>query len=200
MALLFFVDLCAVARDAFGVMSQGPWNDWYHVVSHVYGSWLRGDPRGWRAVNHREHVEGDYHNPPAAGTFDRMFRLSKALMKRDPIVIGAELRAAVLAAIVEKLHSDQLQILVASVDSKHLHLLGRFADHRPREWVGRAKKHSSHLFRQGGLRTDVGGLWARRCGVKPIIDRQHQVNVFHYIDGHRQQGAVVWRFDGRGTI
>jgi hypothetical protein len=34
------------------------WNDWYHVVSHVYGSWLRGDPRGWRAVDHREHVEG----------------------------------------------------------------------------------------------------------------------------------------------
>jgi hypothetical protein len=40
-----------------------------------------------------------------------MFRLSTALMKRDAVVIGAELRAAVLAAIVEKLRSDQLQIL-----------------------------------------------------------------------------------------
>jgi len=39
-------------------IAQTPWNDWYHVVSHVYGSWLRGDPRGWRSVNHREHVEG----------------------------------------------------------------------------------------------------------------------------------------------
>jgi hypothetical protein len=40
------------------------WNDWYHVVVHVYGSWLRGDPRGWRARHHREHVDGDYKNPP----------------------------------------------------------------------------------------------------------------------------------------
>ncbi|MGH7177977.1 MAG: hypothetical protein ACREJC_11395, partial [Tepidisphaeraceae bacterium] len=23
-----------------------PWNDWYHVMAHTYGTWLPGDPRG----------------------------------------------------------------------------------------------------------------------------------------------------------
>ena len=38
------------------------WNHWYHCTAHTYGTWLRGDPRGWRARHHREHVDGDYRN------------------------------------------------------------------------------------------------------------------------------------------
>lgn len=151
-------------------------------------------------MNHREHVDGDYRCRPTEGIYERVYRFSKSLMKRDAVCIAADLRALVLAAVVEKLKADELEILVASVDARHLHVLGRFHDDRPREWMGRAKKHSSHLLRQTGLRREVGGLWARRCGVKPIVDRAHQVNAFHYIDGHREEGAAVWRFDGRGTI
>ena len=45
------------------ISSMLPWNDWYHCTTHTYGSWLRGDRRGWRARHHREHVQGDYKNP-----------------------------------------------------------------------------------------------------------------------------------------
>jgi REP element-mobilizing transposase RayT len=207
MAILWLCDVgagfwlkSAHRRGKLFGMARAPWNDWYHVIIHTYGSWLRGDPRGWRAVNHREHVDGDYKNPPVRGKYDRMFERSRKLMTREAVSIEAELKSVVLAAVVEKLRADELEILVASVDSKHLHLLGRFADHRPSEWVGRAKKHSSHVVRQSGVRMEAGGLWARRCGVRAIADRGHQVNVFRYIDGHRKKGAVVWRFDGRGTV
>ena len=37
-----------------------PWNDWYHVMCHTYGTWLPGDPKGFRTRHHREQVEGDY--------------------------------------------------------------------------------------------------------------------------------------------
>ena len=40
------------------------WNNWYHCVGSTYGSWLRGDPRGFSTFRHREHVEGDYRSPP----------------------------------------------------------------------------------------------------------------------------------------
>ena len=70
-----------------------------------------------------------------------------------------------------------------------------FPDHNPRHWIGRTKKHSSHSVRQEGLRTEEGGLWAKRCGVKPINDREHQVHVFNYIRDHQKQGAKIWRFD-----
>lgn len=45
-----------------GDESVEPWNSWYHVTIHVYGSWLRGDPRGWRSRHHREHADGDYES------------------------------------------------------------------------------------------------------------------------------------------
>jgi hypothetical protein len=24
-----------------------PWNDWYHIMTHTYGTWLPGDPKGF---------------------------------------------------------------------------------------------------------------------------------------------------------
>jgi REP element-mobilizing transposase RayT len=180
-------------------VSNGPWNDWYHVVSHVYGSWLRGDPRGYREVNHRIDVDGDYRHPPPKGKYDRLYRRSLSLMKRDPVSIAADLRQFVANAVAEKLESLEIEVLVVSVDAKHLHLLGRFPDRAPRVWAGRAKKHVSHLLRETGLRTQEGGLWARRTHAEPIRDRAHQLNTFGYILRHRAKGAAVWRFDRAKT-
>jgi len=61
------------------------WNRWYHVNGNTYGTWLRGDARGWRARHHREHCEGDYKNPPPKGTYDKLYRRSKDLMPRDAV-------------------------------------------------------------------------------------------------------------------
>lgn len=116
-------------------------------------------------------------------------------MQREAVRIAADLRQFVVDAIVEKLQRDDIEVLVASVDAKHLHLVARFEDHRPRHWVGRAKKHSSHLLRQEGLREDQGGLWAKRARADPITGRQHQLNCFRYILGHAAKGAAVWRID-----
>jgi hypothetical protein len=187
-------------RGKLSRMARVPWNDWYHAIIHTYGSWLRGDPRGWRSVNHREHVDGDYKNPPARGKYAVKYGRSRKLMTREAVKLDGDLPGLVLEAVVGRLVEDGIQVVVASVGAKHFHLLGRFGDHRPTHWVGLAKKHSSHLLRQSGVRIAAGGLWGRRCGVHPIGDRGHQVNVFHYIDGHRKQGAVVWRFDGRGNV
>src|SRR3954452_21513213 len=96
--------------------ATGPWNDWYHVTVHVYGSWLRGDPRGWRSRHHREHVEGDYKNPPPKGKYDNLYELSKALMKRDAVKIKQELRQFVANAIAEKLRNDGIEVLIVSMD------------------------------------------------------------------------------------
>src|SRR4051812_22286516 len=79
-----------LSRDpkALGLRSQGfvrsivmeAWNDWLHVSGSTYGTWLRGDPRGWRSRRHREHCEGDYKNPPPKGEFDEEFERSKELL------------------------------------------------------------------------------------------------------------------------
>ncbi len=127
------------------------WNNWYHVTVHVYGSWLRGDPRGWRARHHREHVEGDYRSPPPAGAFDHLYRLSKALMKRDRIRVAAGFREFIARAIAEKLQIDAIEVLIVSMSDKHLHLLARFPDRNPREMLGYAKKYATQKLKAHGL-------------------------------------------------
>ncbi len=86
-------------------------------------------------------------------------------------------------------------MVVISVDAKHVHILARFRDHNVRHWVGRSKKHASHSVRQHGLRTEEGGLWAKRCHPKPISDRTHEVKVAGYIIDHAKKGARIWRCD-----
>src|SRR6266571_4906356 len=72
-------------------MSDGPWHGWYHVMGHTYGSWLYGDPRGFRTRHHREHVEGDYKNPPPPGSYENLEQCSRASLKQAPVVIPTNL-------------------------------------------------------------------------------------------------------------
>jgi len=38
-------------------------NTWNPINGNTYGTWLRGDARGWRARQNREHYEGDDKKP-----------------------------------------------------------------------------------------------------------------------------------------
>src|SRR5438552_12948450 len=108
---------------------MSPWNHWYHLTAHTYGSWLRGDPRGCRARHHREHVDGDYKHPPAPGKYAALYEYSKSLMKRDPVKIEFELRQFVLDKVIERFQEFRIECPVASLDAIHLHALVRCPDH-----------------------------------------------------------------------
>lgn len=161
------------------------------MTVHTYGSWLRGDPRGWRSRHHREHVVGDYKNPPPKGMYDKLFKQSKRLMKRDPVRIERAIRRFVIRSVVERFALDGIQWVVASLGAKHLHVLGKFEDHFPRHWVGLAKKHASHRCRERGIAKEGGGLWAKRSRAEPVTGRRHQLRVVEYILDHEREGAVV---------
>jgi hypothetical protein len=178
----------------------GPWNDWYHVTVHAYGSWLRGDSRGWRARHHREHVDGDYRRPPAAGSYDRLNAFSKKLMTRDPVQIASAMRGFVANAIAEKLSADGIQVLIVSMSEKHLHVLARFSKHNPRMMLGYAKKYATQQLKAHGFAVGLDlqlgeGIWAKRSRAEPITSRAHQLHTFNYIRDHKEEGAEIWRFD-----
>src|SRR6266853_178417 len=103
-------------------MHNPPWECWYHCMCNTYGTWLRGDRRGWRERHHRRHVEGDYKHPPKKGTFEKILKTSLDLMKRDPVELEDELCQIALAAIVECLLKDGIIVLVACLDDHHLHV------------------------------------------------------------------------------
>ncbi len=111
-----------------------PWNNWYHINGNTYGTWLRGDSRGWRARHHREHVEGDYKNPPPPGVYDRLEASSKRLMaraKRSVVRLSQEARELACRTMVDSLLAHGVELIVLSIDDHHYHLLARFTEARP---------------------------------------------------------------------
>jgi len=179
--------------------ATSPWNGWYHHTAHTFGSWLRGDPRGWRTRNHREHVGGDYKKPPEAGTWEWLFAYSKHLMKRDAVTLDWKLRAFVLHCVVAKLLADGVEVLVASLDSRHLHVLARYPKVPPRYALGYAKKYATQMLKAHGLAVGFNlqlgqGIWAKRSHPEPIADRKHQLFAFDYILKHANRGSVLWHY------
>ena len=165
---------------------------WFHCTTHTYGAWLYGDPRGFRTRHHREHVDGDYKNPPPTGMHEAKYARSKKLLKQPPVVLSAEWRSVVGAAMVEMLLRLNAQLLCLSAGGQHVHLLAKMPGGPiPREWVGRAKLHATFAAKGKGWQ---GKLWAVRGKVTPVRDRKHQLNAFRYILDHVHEGAWIWDF------
>src|SRR5207244_5320241 len=96
---------------------------WYHIITSTYGSWLYGDPRGFRTRHHREHVEGDYKNPPPPGRYDDLARRSRDSMSQPPVVLPVALRQVVGGSIKEKLERLGGLVLCLAVGGQHVHVL-----------------------------------------------------------------------------
>lgn len=137
-------------------MALKPWDDWYHVMGNTYGTWVRGDPRGWRSRHHREHVEGDYKSPPPEGAYDEEYRRSMAGMKGRPVVFTIEQRGLACRWMGEALLFYKAEVEGLCMGAKHFHLLARFvecgverppapADGNPRPG-GRGRSKVIHAF------------------------------------------------------
>jgi len=176
-------------------------------MANTYGTWLPGDPRGFRTRGHREHVDGDYKRPPTHDYSGRHKR-ARQQMKRLPVVLGVPARPVALQAIRHALvEVHELELIAIAVGAVHMHLLGKFppaqkptdlirglrATDPVRHYVGIAKKESAKRLAETEL-VERGGVWARRGKIVRIKDQRHQRNVFQYILDHADEGAAVWSF------
>jgi hypothetical protein len=153
---------------------------------------LYGDSRGFRTRHHREHIVGDYKNPPPPGMYDKKLERSKKLMKQETVVLNPEWRQLIGEAIVEKLLRLGAHLLTLSMSGKHCHFLAKMPPGPiPRKWTGQAKKHAHFIANEKGW---SGLLWAVRSKVTPVNDRKHQLNAYHYILRHAEEGAWIWDF------
>ena len=80
-----------------------PYQNLIHTTGHTYGMWLRGDPRGWRSRKGREHVNGDYKNPPPEGLYEAVFEQSRRLMQYPGVTLTRAARKRACEVMVEAL-------------------------------------------------------------------------------------------------
>src|ERR1700754_4032896 len=104
---------------------MGDNHKWFHVTTHTYGVWLYGDPRGFRTRHHREHVEGDYKNPPPPGKYADRHERSKNLLKQSPVVLPPEWRKIVGIAVRERFVGLGAQVIAVSMSATHAHILAK---------------------------------------------------------------------------
>ena len=188
---------------------QDPRPGWCHCMASTYGTWLPGDPRGFRTRDHREHVDGDYKSPPTTDYTPR-HEAAKRNLTKPPVVLSPAARQVVCRSIVHALTDvHKIELLAVAVAEKHLHLLAMFpASQKPtdsirglratdpvRHFIGIAKKESAkRLVEHEFVHRDSGGVWARKGKIVRITDRSHQLNVYRYIMNHHAEGAAVWTF------
>ncbi|HSI36155.1 MAG TPA: hypothetical protein VK986_21405, partial [Tepidisphaeraceae bacterium] len=97
-------------------------------MGNTYGTWLPGDPRGFRTRHHDGHVEGDYKSPPIKGRYDERHRKARDFQKRPSVYLTIAQRRRASEEMVGSLLRRKLELIVMSVDRVHFHALCRFPD------------------------------------------------------------------------
>src|SRR5882724_4054772 len=164
---------------------------WFHVILTTYGAWLPGDPRGFRTRHHRDHVEGDYKNPPPAGIYEKFAEKNREALKHDEVSLDWAQRETVGKALKAKLDELGVFVIAIAASAQHVHLLLKARPKEVRNQVGAAKMHTWFELRKSGWKKK---LWGKRGKFLRIRDRAHQLNVFRYILRHAEQGAWVWHY------
>jgi len=159
----------------------------YHIMWGTYGSWLPGDPRGFRTRKGRTHVPWDYKNPPPPGTYDRLHAHAERTLKKPPVILPAGLREPIGRACLERFGVEGVEVFALSVGGVHVHTAIDCPGDRLKERVGRVKSVSSHRVRE----QLPGRVWQDGCRPIRVRDEAHWQNVLDYIKSHAP-GAWVW--------
>ncbi|REJ97547.1 MAG: hypothetical protein DWQ34_01810 [Planctomycetota bacterium] len=162
---------------------------WFHVTLGTYGSWLPGDPRGFRTRKHRLHVDGDYKNPPPPGKFDEMHARSRQLMNYPATKLAMPERRTVGDALRERFDQLTCAVRCLAVSAQHAHVLTKLPPPETETYVGHAKRHAWYALRDASRSVK---LWAKRARIDPVKNDAHLIAAHRYILRHADQGAYVW--------
>lgn len=168
---------------------------WYHVIWNTLGSWLPGDPRGFRNRNHRIHSSGDYRDPPPRDEHEMLLRYNQS-HSRSAVHLPKELRPPVLEAILDALADRDCSAATVSISAEHVHALVALPpDYKEAKAVVRAMKTVSSL----AIREQMpGSIWSRGRTLKRVVTMAHWKATREYIASKQEPGAYTWDQD-RGT-
>lgn len=108
------------------------------------------------------------------------------------VIIAPLLRRRIGEALVHRLDVETCRLLAVSVAATHAHLLAELPVDvaETRKIVGRCKGAASFA-----IRNDLpGGVWAAGGSFRPIKNRTHQQQVYHYILDQQGPDAWTWSF------
>ncbi|HXY32980.1 MAG TPA: hypothetical protein VEI07_02070 [Planctomycetaceae bacterium] len=172
---------------------------WWLVTWGTYGSWLPGDPRGFRTWRRREYVPppdgralgGEPLYDPAA--YAERHRRARERLTAPPVCLTLTDRRIACSALVAEIDHLRIVPAILAVAKSHVHLVAQFGEIKIRTVVGRLKAAATRSLRQGALTT--APTWATGCHMKSLYREADFTAGFRYVVEHREEGAVLHRWD-----
>jgi len=174
---------------------------WWLVTWTTYGTWLPGDPRGFRTWRGSEYVPPPKrYAAPDEATYrarDYSARYEAAQRVTDDAVLlsSTQCQVACDACVTD---IDELGIVasVIAVGPVHTHLLARFGSHRIRPTVGRLKSMMTRAIKEHDPRFQPKRTWSKGCHPRSCVDECDYRTKFRYVERHRNDGAIVHVWPG----
>jgi hypothetical protein len=165
---------------------------WRHVIINTRGTWLHGDPRGFRSRGHRIHSSGDYRHRPPHGEHAGLHAYH-VVGARDEVRIGQALRKTVGQALLSSLLGRHYRVLAVAVGKVHAHLLVELPEspRTVRAVVGDAKRVSSRAVKKHL----PGSVWSAGGTFKIVNNDSHLRRAHDYI--LYEQGSESWTWSFR---
>ena len=174
---------------------QRPDTAWFHIIWNTLGSWLPGDPRGFRNRDHRIHSSGDYRHPPPSGEHAGLLQYN-IVRARPAVSLPTHVRPMIVEAVIEALRRRNGSPAAITVGKDHVHLLvdSPSSYEEVKQVIGKVKTVASLAIREH----IPGSIWSRGCLVKRVSTLDHLEATRRYITEKQERGAYVWDKD-KGT-
>lgn len=167
-----------------------PGHVWWHVMWHTYGTWLPGDPRGFRDRHGRIESHGDYKRPPPKGEHEGLNRYAKRVSKDEVVLTTRELRREVCDVLLQTVQLLDYRVIVITVCRVHVHLvveLPRDFSERDAALTKIKTKSSARVINKPAMR-----LWARKWKAILIHDAAHRDQELIYVRDRQGPYNCTW--------
>jgi len=150
----------------------------YFISFRCYGTWLRGDERGWcpRTGDERASARAEW----TAGLREH----DRALLKHAPVRLSAEARAVVNAAIVDVCGYRGWELYEHAVNEEHVHAMLN-AEAPPEKILVDLKAWATRRLREAGLFPDGARVWSVHGSTEYLWTETSVERVRRYIGRQR---------------
>jgi REP element-mobilizing transposase RayT len=160
---------------------------WWHNILSTHGSWLPGNPRGFRSREHRIHSSGDYKNPPPPGEHAGLHRYHSKRTKKT-VLLAAD-REVVGRSLWQRAEELGHRMRTIAVSFTHAHMLVEMPDDKKKmkTAMGECKRTASFNVSENYEST----LWAKLGDFNRVETQDYWENCHHYILG-QEQSWIMW--------
>lgn len=172
---------------------------WWLITWGTYGSWLPGDPRGFRTWRRREYVPSPFGRAQGgepiydSAAYAERHEDTRGRLTSTPVSLTVTDRREACSALVVEIAALRIVPAILTVAKRHAHFISQFGELAIRPTVGRLKAAATRSMKS--VCFDAPQLWAKGCHMESLNGEDEFVAAYQYVQHHVSQGAAIHKWD-----